>query len=38
MKLAQRFVCSLSPRERETGMASFIFRGGIFAMPAKEDI
>ncbi len=39
VKLAKRFVCSLSRRERvgvrKTCIAGFIFRGGIIAMPVN---
>ncbi|MGB8410321.1 MAG: hypothetical protein WCE58_10500 [Gallionella sp.] len=43
MKLAQRFVCFLARKrerieERGTGMAGFIIRGGIFAMPGKKNL
>jgi len=37
MKLAQRVRVALGERagERETGMAGFIIRGGIFTMPVS---
>jgi len=43
VKLAQRFVCPLARLrervgERETGMASFIIRGGIFALPVNVKL